>query len=716
MKKKSRFLTGLLSAVMALSLFALPASALETTTSTIDRTKTGSITIHKYLMDNTDDANKNPTGEIADADNLPKGAKPAANVGFTIYQVMDTDALLKYYDGEGKDTRPSASSYIGVDGKVKSDYAKAITDAKGQTVADVNAQKLTGNDGTATFTGLPVGLYLVVETYKPDTVVTAVDPFLISVPMTRVSTEKDAQKQWMYDINVYPKNGTHTGDIKLVKKGVIGSDKENTTLLSGVQFTLERLKDGSDPKVWEPVNGTDANANSNVYTTNNGEITVKSLMPGTYRFKEIAYSSDAKDTKYIINKDEYYYFTIDDKGKVNGDDTAANKNDYAAADTTVTVYNYAPDINKQVQKRDDSAEKTWQEAADYNVGDMVPYKITVTVPSNIAKLKTFKVTDTPTNLKDVIKTIKVSGDGVTKSMYTLPTDNNTDGGFTIEFHPDQMAAVAGKTLTIEYEAELLKEAVTTTDGNSNQAKLTYSNKTNNENETENNDWNHRGDEAVVYTFKLKVIKESDVAVNANGDKALEGVKFDLYKEVMQNKVPEGVTALDSAEETRLGLPDAKENYDWIRVKKDLKTGTDGTIEVSGLANGTYYLVETETKQGYNLLKSAVEVKIDIAYKTTWSGEDHYKDGVLVKHDVTEKNEKFEKNEGGTMNGGTQDGTKDGENKVIGVKSVKVINRKGFDLPVTGGFGTLLFSGIGALLVVGGVGVLMSTKKKKKGNA
>ena len=65
-----------------------------------------------------------------------------------------------------------------------------------------------------------------------------------------------------------------------------------------------------------------------------------------------------------------------------------------------------------------------------------------------------------------------------------------------------------------------------------------------------------------------------------------------------------------------------------------------------------------------------------------------------------------------MNGGTQDGTKDGENKVIGVKSVKVINRKGFDLPVTGGFGTLLFSAIGALLVVGGVGVLMSTKKKK----
>lgn len=42
---------------------------------------------------------------------------------------------------------------------------------------------------------------------------------------------------------------------------------------------------------------------------------------------------------------------------------------------------------------------------------------------------------------------------------------------------------------------------------------------------------------------------------------------------------------------------------------------------------------------------------------------------------------------------------------------KVINRKGFTLPVTGGFGTLLFSGIGVLLVLAGVGVLFSLKKK-----
>lgn len=43
--------------------------------------------------------------------------------------------------------------------------------------------------------------------------------------------------------------------------------------------------------------------------------------------------------------------------------------------------------------------------------------------------------------------------------------------------------------------------------------------------------------------------------------------------------------------------------------------------------------------------------------------------------------------------------------------IEIVNRAGFTLPVTGGFGTLLFSGIGVLLVLAGVGVLFSLKKK-----
>lgn len=109
----------------------------------------------------------------------------------------------------------------------------------------------------------------------------------------------------------------------------------------------------------------------------------------------------------------------------------------------------------------------------------------------------------------------------------------------------------------------------------------------------------------------------------------------------------------------------------------------------------------------NLLKEPVDVSLDIAYKTTWTETNHYANSVWVKRDVTAKNEKFDSKE--AMNGGTQNGSETGD----GVISTTIINRKGFNLPTTGGFGTLLFSGIGVLLVVAGVGVLLSLKKKNR---
>ena len=51
------------------------------------------------------------------------------------------------------------------------------------------------------------------------------------------------------------------------------------------------------------------------------------------------------------------------------------------------------------------------------------------------------------------------------------------------------------------------------------------------------------------------------------------------------------------------------------------------------------------------------------------------------------------------------------NLTYGSLRTEIINKKGFQLPVTGGFGTLLFSGIGVLLVLAGVAVLFSMKKK-----
>ena len=101
---------------------------------------------------------------------------------------------------------------------------------------------------------------------------------------------------------------------------------------------------------------------------------------------------------------------------------------------------------------------------------------------------------------------------------------------------------------------------------------------------------------------------------------------------------------------------------------------------------------------YNLLKDPIYVTLNVKYTSAWNVTETFNtNGQIKKH--TEQNM-------------TQTFTGENGKTITGTVTQTVINRKGFTLPTTGGFSTLLFSGIGALLVVGGVGVLMGTKKKK----
>lgn len=709
MKKAKRFLTGLLSAVLALSLCAMPAMAADapalpettkTTDSVIDPNQKGSITIYKYLHDK-DIVSENGTGE---KQNIPDGTEPAEDVGFTIYRVKAATTLQEYYDGKTSEPAAKVSDYIDENGKVKAQYNNRI-----EGVADIGVEKKTNADGMVQFTDLPVGLYLVMETSKPATVTEPVEPFLVSIPMTRVTEDANAQKQWLYDVVVYPKNSTHKGAITLKKVGVEG---ETVTPLAGVKFSLDRLKD-DDTNTWVPYPDDTTTFET---TAPDGSVTIDGLKPGTYRFKEIGYSDTVtgENRKYVINAGDYYVFTIAEDGKVSRAEDADHSSDYTAENTTVTVKNYAPDIEKTVKDR---TSNDYRKAADYNVGDEIPYKITVTVPQNITRLKKFEVTDTPTNLEDQV--VDAKGNSLISVQYNsdeglvaVPTDAYTitkldNGGFKVAFIPAQMEAYAGKQIVISYKAKLTADADMTTDGNSNQAKLEYSNKTDVSDAEKDNPENNykRSDETVVYTFQIQIVKKADVKEN-NKDIFLDGVTFDLYKLVGNDeKLPDGAVEIDSATANALKLPTAGEGKKWAKVKSDITTANGGKANVDGLANGTYYLVETKTNKGYNLLQAPVKVELNIAYKTTWTESLEYKGDVLVKHDVTKKVETFTKD-------GTQTGVTEGD-KTYGRHVTVIINRKGFKLPTTGGFGTLLFSGIGVLLVVAGVGVLLSLKKKNR---
>ena len=739
--KLKRFLTGVLSAVMALSVCALPAAAADvednttgattpkTSTSTIDKTQKGKVIIHKYVMTDTKQATTTSNGE--ETDTIPNGALAAPGAEFTLYKVMGIDDLISYYNGDltaykytedGAEktidytkNAPKASDFIDSDKKIKTSMVvDKVTDRTQKTQAD----------GVATFTGLELGLYVAIETETPASVTQAIDPFLISVPMTRIKegTTTDPT-EWLYEINVYPKNSTATGAVTLKKMGVVGSDTATATGVANVKFTLERLRDGEDidsgTATWTAVNNNDGN---NTYTTTalNGEVTVSDLIPGTYRFTEVGYTTE-KGERYIINNGTKYVFIVARDGttvKLSKPTGEEENTDYVVSDSangqnaSITVYNYAPDVKKQVEKC--TTPGTYQKAADYSVGDTINYKVDVTIPKNISELKVFTLTDTPTNLKDDVNSIKIyTDDAMTKSLdttaYTKAEDTGANtNGFVITFKPEKLVDERGKAiekLYVKYTATLLGTAVTTTDGNSNKIDLTYSNKTglNDTNKDDNSNKNRIEDSAVVYTFKIDIKK-----VNGQ-NKPLTGkiVTFDLYKEVgpyANNEAATKAGALDRAKAKQLGFDTTKTDYKL--VKSNLTVNEKGEVSHSGLSNGNYWLVETKTEPGYNLLAKPVKVELSIAYKTSWSETKEYNDGVLVKHELTKKDEKFKLNESTEMNGGKQEG----ENGT-GSKSIVVVNKKGFTLPVTGGFGTLLFSGIGVLLVLAGVAVLFSMKKK-----
>mgnify|MGYP000109205866 FL=1 len=703
--KLKRLFTAILSVALTLSLCAMPAMAEgattagampKTSTSTIDKNQKGSITIYKRALDSSGNAGTAGDGETMVS---PQGAA-LKDTGFTLYQVMDTNTLLAYYNDNTTADQVDVKDYF-------TNYAENKT-AAGLKTAYATAYKSevrTDENGKATFTELPVGMYLVIETKTPQAVTMPVEPFLVSIPMTRIGdkttgADNQNQKEWLYDVTVYPKNNIAKGTVNLVKQGKQGS---TTTPLAGVKFTLNKKNDTDNDYTA---------VKTDVATDTNGKITLDNLAKGRYYLQETGYT-DGNDKGYILNTTGKFYFDINENGKaVKVDDTIAGKVDDASftidsTHATLTVTNYKPDIVKTVTKRDGTANT---HEADYGVGDAVPYTLTIKVPENITSLKTFTVTDTTvkTQLVQNQGSVQISGKNnaggdvtLAKSAYTItvaPDANNSV--MTVAFTPSALTGVAGGEITIAYTATVQSGAVVAGNGNVNTAKIVYSRKTNLTDETGGNKPYEITDKGVVYTFGLNIHK---TAKGGTKDGAgLKDVTFDLYKKVDtetlngNSKYPfcgQEYAAISGDDAVKLGLTtNSAEN--WIKVKT-LTTGENGYVSAAGLPSGTYKLVETKTVNGYNLLSKPVDAKLNLTYAATWSTTKTYDDnGNQIKAETN-----------------TTNYTRDTAPVADPSAAIEIVNRAGFTLPVTGGFGTLLFSGIGVLLVLAGVGVLFSLKKK-----
>lgn len=673
-------LAGLLGAAMVLTSFGTPAwadGAARPNLPTIDTTQKGTLTINKYEGTDENTSKDKPLAgveftiwKVAD---IEQDTSPSSNVGFKFVPVSTLTSLTAE---DFKSDKTDADKYTKeIYDKVlaKLNKNKKVEDGTldGAIKATTKIDDTTGK-ASAKFTDLDLGLYLVQETKAPSQIVNKTANFLVSVPMTN-----EAGKAWNYDVVAEPKNAAVYASINLIKEGTtIKADGTLETVnLAGVTFVLQSRPTGSDDFVtWTNVGS---------YTTeSDGTINVNDLAPNDYRFIETGLG---ENNGYILNG-KPYEFTVQNDGKIK----VGSKEPTDIA--TITADNEKPDLKKEVKNGN-----TYENAADASIGDMVEWKVSASVPSNVDQLEKYSITDKMSSALTWVEaeaalniTYKSNGTPVNAETtdYTLikPTDNQEGGSWTIEF------TEAGKTklktnnissIEVTFKTKLNEKANIGSAGNLNDAQLDYSNAIyplvdpTNPNDGKKPGEDHIKDQAKVYSFAIDMTK---VDGNNTATK-LAGVYFDLYKY--------------SGTVTEPTESDLKGSGKKINTT-DLVTDINGKITVKGLENGNYYLVETKAAAGgYNLLKAPVKVVIAQEYsvekKTTVTKD--------AEGNVTSTTTVVNK----TFTGGDENNA--------GTYSVTIENRKGFTLPITGDIGTAMFLIIGIGGMLAAVYIMLRGRKR-----
>lgn len=393
-----------------------------------------------------------------------------------------------------------------------------------------------------------------------------------------------------------------------------------------------------------------------------GSYTITGLSAGYYLVKD--------NDNPLSNPDDFYTAYI---MQVVGNVTAEPKGD-------------KPTLNKQIKHNDNNS---WGVVGDNQIGDTVDFRTISTVPDTAGYTTyTYTISDTmsaglTSNVKNAADvTIKVNDDDNKKlaaDYYTVRADGNS---FTIDVHileaVNAGVLTKGDSLYAYYTGVLNANAKVYDEKQDNTAHLEYSNNPNN-----GEDKGKTPDKTVYdWTFKMginKVDKDSN---------ALNGAKFVLSKSATI-KVADlkcGDDGVPTVTEKLIGLVKTGDNE--YRIALPGETGTVYYIEagnpvIKGLDdNVKYYLYETKSPEGYNLLSDPVSFEIAAQYNA---------DGSVCTPAVT-------------INQGAPSKT----------LSTDVVNQAGTVLPSTGGMGTTVFYVLGAVLVLG-AGVLLVTKKRMSRN-
>lgn len=332
---------------------------------------------------------------------------------------------------------------------------------------------------------------------------------------------------------------------------------------------------------------------------------------------------------------------------------------------TVNLKTEAPSITKTADKD------------TVSIGQVVKYTVTGSVPDTTGYAEyVYNIHDTlssgldfvndengaPTsdgNVKVTVAFKDATDASTAPTTATLDTANKRKMSLDLSAWVKANQTNKGKEFTVTYYAKVNKDAVVT---EKNKAQLEYGNKPGETTTT-------TPSEAKTPTYPLDINK-----IKTGSKEKLAGAKFSLYTSETDAKNGTNPIKVTGSNGNYVVNPEST-TTEFESVKSIDVEGYN--LRVNGLAEGTYYLVETKAPDGFNKLTAPIVIKIT---KSTTGNEE---DWTLSKNDVKE------------------------EDKIIDVE-----NSTGSILPSTGGMGTIAFTVVAALLVLG-VAVSFIRDRKKE---
>ena len=367
-----------------------------------------------------------------------------------------------------------------------------------------------------------------------------------------------------------------------------------------------------------------------------------------------------------------YYLIKDQDGSLSGSEPYTTY--LVSVVGTVTISpksNDVPEFEKKLKDTNDSTGDTtgWQDSADYDIGDYIPFRLQGTVPEDYDSYKTYYYAFHDVEEKGLTfdpSSVEVhlgdeNGAIIPNTDYKVLTKKDgttSDTECTFEIVFDDLKKVTGVTansiITVTYKSQLNGNAVLGEHGNVNKAQLEYSNNPRGDGKGET-PW----DNVIVFTYKVVVNK-----IDQAGD-PLEGAQFTLTKKT-------------------------KNGTDVVKTMDVNTTLTQFTL--SGLDDGEYTLTETVTPANYNTI-SPITFTVNATHEIEWDSIST-RDNVLTSLSGEKKVGEI------TFN----------VDKKAGTLTTDVVNNIGTTLPGTGGIGTTIFYVIGGGLMVAAA-ILLITKKR-----